>query len=258
MSAVEMAAWRFRFVDEAPSGAEVYRRFIDPRSVWVVRDTTADLPAAPMDQFICVIQPAGLNPKTKAWIIPPQDFQAVTTITINTDDGKLHWRPGQAVLEGSVGENADLMAGLVEFSFFENELRRLEQAMVPHQTTADRDVPLAYNIRTADRSQWNRLYQTMEQLYRLRLQFARLEPKLYHSSRGVNAGARRAIQRLKARADIEARLEALNDQLETIEDLYEGAIDRITDYRNYRRGHWLEIGIIILLGIEVALLLLHR
>jgi uncharacterized Rmd1/YagE family protein len=63
---------------------------------------------------------------------------------------------------------------------------------------------------------------------------------------------------LKARADIEARLEALNDRLETIEDLYEGAIDRITDYRNYRKGSFLEIAIIVLLGLEVALLLLHR
>jgi len=254
----EMTAWRFRFLDEGPVGADIYHRFADPRIACAVRESMAELSATTEDQFVCVMQPAGLESKVKSWIGTPEEPQAVKTIVIAADGGKLRWRPGRAAIEGTAGDNADLIAGLVEFSFFESELRRLEHAIISHQASADRDVSLAYNVRTADRSQWDRLYQTMEQLYQLRLQFARLEPHLYQSSRNLSVGTRRVIDRLTARADIEARLEALNDRMETIEDLYEGAIDRITDYRNYRNGHWLEIGIIILLGVEVVLLLWRR
>ena len=262
---VEMTAWRFRFVENAPAGGEVYRRFADPRNVCAVRESVADFFSppvwpAPVDTFevVCVVESAALTSKLKSWMGKPEDSQAVVTVGIETEASKLRWRPGRAVIEASADESADVIAGLVEFSFFEGELRRLEQAIVPHQTSADRDVAFAYNIRPADRSQWDRLYQTMEQLYHLRLQFARLEPNLYQSARTLPAAARQVFDRLSIRADIETRLEALNDRLETIEDLYEGAIDRITDYRNYRKGSLLEIAIVILLAVEVVLLLVHH
>ncbi len=261
----EMTVWRFSFLDQAPAGGEVYRRFTDPRNIHVVRDTTSDLSVSPVwpapletFQLACVAEPGAVASKLKSWMSVPQDSPAVMTCVIETETGKLRWRPGRAVIEGPADESASLISALVEFSFFESELRRLEQAIVPHQASADRDVALAYNIRPADRSQWDRLYQTMEHLYQLRLQFARLEPNLYQSPRHLPAAERRVIDRLKARADIDARLEALNDRLETIEDLYEGAIDRITDYRNYRKGSLLEIAIVILLAVEVVLLLWHR
>ena len=43
-------------------------------------------------------------------------------------------------------------------------------------------------------------------------------------------------------------------RLEALEDLYEGANDRVADYRWYRSGAWLEIGIIILLIIETVMI----
>jgi hypothetical protein len=49
-------------------------------------------------------------------------------------------------------------------------------------------------------------------------------------------------------------MEAASNRLEAFEDLYEGATDRIADYRWYRSGEWLEVGIIFLLLVEIALL----
>jgi hypothetical protein len=62
------------------------------------------------------------------------------------------------------------------------------------------------------------------------------------------------MARLLSKADVEARLSEINDRLEAMEDLYEGANDRVADYRWYRNGHLLEIGIIILLLVEVVLM----
>ena len=62
------------------------------------------------------------------------------------------------------------------------------------------------------------------------------------------------IRQLSRRATVEDRLSALNDRLEVCEDLYEGAVDRMTDDRWYRKGNLLELIIVILLLIEVVLL----
>ena len=53
----------------------------------------------------------------------------------------------------------------------------------------------------------------------------------------------------------------MSNRLEACEDLYEGAVDRITDHRWYRKGMLVEIAIVILLFLEVlqvaASLMLH-
>jgi hypothetical protein len=62
------------------------------------------------------------------------------------------------------------------------------------------------------------------------------------------------MARLLKKADVEARLAALNDRLEAKEDLYEGANDRVADYRWYRNGHLLEIAIVVLLLVEALVM----
>lgn len=59
---------------------------------------------------------------------------------------------------------------------------------------------------------------------------------------------------LPPRSPIPERLEAAGDRLEALEDLYEGAVDRINDHRYWRDGHRLEVGIIVILLIECAMI----
>ena len=237
---------RIRFIADAPAGTEICRQFVDPRPLVSVKDMGNQVAAS--SELMESLE-----------IVSTTDFKAPadkSAMVVDTEFGKASWQPARSVLPAKGVDT--LLPALIDFAFYEAELRRLEQAILPHQATADADVSLAYNIRESDRSQWARLYKTMEELYRLRLQFARLEPHLYSVDRTLPLAARRLFNRLCVKAKIEARLEALNDRMETIEDLYEGACDRITDYRNYRKGSLLEIGIIVLLGLEVVLLLMHR
>jgi hypothetical protein len=62
------------------------------------------------------------------------------------------------------------------------------------------------------------------------------------------------MMRLIDEAEVDTRLEAASNRLEAFEDLYEGANDRIADYRWYLSSEWLEVGIIFLLLVEVAML----
>jgi len=144
---------------------------------------------------------------------------------------------------------------LIDFAFFEGELRRLEHALVPYEASAPADVKLAYRIRLDSRPEWERLDRTMEGLSRLRLSFAGIEPSLSSASRSLDPESRRIATRLAIRTGIPARLESFSNRLEACEDLYEGAVDRITDFRGWRRGEILEIIIIVLLVIEVVVML---
>jgi hypothetical protein len=232
-----------RLIAEPPLDAEVLRRFADPRSMTAVKESSA-APRSESDtlQITCMSDPKAFTEKLN--------------VLIEADYGKVSWQPGQAILQGRSVDT--LLPAVIDFAFYEADLRRLEQAIKPDQALADADVALAYNIRESDRSQWGRLYKTMEDLSRLRLQFARLEPHLGSASRELPLPARRLFNRLLVKAQIEARLEAFSDRLEVLEDLYEGAVDRITDYRNFRNGSLLEVGIIVLLGLEVILLLVRH
>ncbi len=231
---IEFVAWK-------PTIADALRKFVDPRASLAVRHEGT---GAALEIFTTGDAKAFRQASRGA-------------VTVESELGKVTWQPGRAAILGSATDAETLLPAVIDFAFYEAELRKLEEAILPHQATADADVSLSYNICHADQPQWDRLYQTMEQLYRLRLAFARLEPHLASADLSLPIDARRVFNRLLVKTRIEARLEALNDRLEVLEDLYEGACDRITDYRNYRKGTLLEMGIVVLLLLEVVLLLVQ-
>jgi hypothetical protein len=57
---------------------------------------------------------------------------------------------------------------------------------------------------------------------------------------------------LLAGSDVPSRLEAFDDRLDACQNLYEGAVDRIADFRWYRHGEILEITIVVLLILELT------
>jgi hypothetical protein len=166
----------------------------------------------------------------------------------------IRWHPGRAVVQGGADGPEAALAALTDFAFYEGELRALELALQGCEAEARADVARAYRIRFRDREHWARFGERIEQLSRMRLRYARLEPRLAKPSRALPVESRRVMARLLARADVRARLEALTNRIEACEDLYEGANDRVTDHRWYLEGHALEIGIILLLVLEVCLM----
>ena len=147
--------------------------------------------------------------------------------------------------------DSSALAGISEFAFYEGELRRLESAIASIETSAVADAPIAYSIKAKTRNEWTRFEETMKSLALLRLTFAKLEPRLLTPSRALPIAGRRLFRQLSRRARIEDRLAAMTDRLEVCEDLYEGAVDRITDYRWFRKEMVLETIIVVLLLLEV-------
>jgi hypothetical protein len=243
---------RLRFVPDAPPGSVVRRTFTQPRSTTAVEVlmTPADLPAA-----------SDSNPTDQCWVVLAEepirhldDWLGGPAIVVEWKDISIRWRPGRAIVRAPAGRHDEVLAALAEFAFHEGELRAIEAAVESQEPQARADVPLATRVRRQDRRHWKRLGDTLEQLTHHRLTVARLGPRLTKPSRELTPEDRRLVNGLLRRADVPARLKALDGRLEALEDLYDGAVDRIADFRWYHGGHRLETIIILLLLLEAVLM----
>jgi hypothetical protein len=259
-----------RFAPEPAAGESVRRRYSLPRQVAAVEESS-ELGELPMDQswpeafddlFVILAPtplPLGLQKMVDLWLSPPGHPDSPWTVVVKLESSTIRWRPGRAVLEyseaaSSAARKESLLAALTGFAFFESELRRLEQDLLPHEASAPGDAAFAYQIRQNSHAEWERLGRTMHALSLLRLTFARLEPVLATPPRFLDPEGRRAAARLAIRSGVPTRLESVGKRLEACEDLYEGAVDRISDFRWYRTGEILEITIVVLLVLEVILM----
>jgi hypothetical protein len=260
-----ISAKRIRFVNETSPGGKVRREFTQPRHCLAVEEVEelSDLPTAkpwpePTDHFHVVFvsteAASEWQQNGEAWLAPPDQPEAVPAIVVERDGAIIQWRPGRALVRGQAERREEILATLTDFAFYEGELRGLEQALESREADAQADVARAHRIRYRDRKHWRRFGEMIEYFARMRLTYARLEPRLAKGARTLPRKARRVMSCLLLKADVEGRLEALNDRLEACADLYEGANDRVADYRGYLRGYLLEIGIIVLLLLEVLLI----
>jgi hypothetical protein len=261
-----IAVKRVRFQTEAAPGIKARRAFVQPRPCFAVDEVVelADIPRQqpwpePTDELVVVMVAGAASAETKRFsqnlLAKPDRPEAVSTTAFALNGQSIQWRPGFALVQGpSIDGLEGVVDALTEFAFYEGELRRLERALDSREVEAQADVVRAHRIRLRDRHHWRRIGETIENLYQMRLTYARLESQVAQASRSLARDARQVMTRLLTEAEVDARLEAASNRLEAFEDLYEGANDRIADYRWYLSSEWLEVGIIFLLVVEVALL----
>ncbi len=249
---------RIRFASEPTSGNAAHRRSAEPWSRIAVEETldTAGPPAdseaadARGDLVVALIpadaaaQAAGLR---EGWI-------GADALSVSSGPLRVNWRPGRAVVRAPAAHLESALEALTRFAFCEGELRRIEQALDEHEAQAQVDVGRAQVVRYRDRKHWRRLTGLSERFCRMRLDYARLTANVAAASRGLPPETRQLISRLAAEADLDDRLEAASDRLEACEDLYDGATDRIAEYRWFLMSAWLESGIVLLLLVEIGLL----
>jgi hypothetical protein len=253
---------RISFSAESAPAAEGRRRFTQPRRATALEEDVAiesiGEGAESGDHCFVVCVPEGASKqnreRARALLERSEADDVRPTITVERGPDVIEWRAGLAVVQCREGTRDDILAALVDFTFYEGNLRALERAVTAAEVQAEADIALAHRIRYQNRVHWARFTDCMEQCSRMRLTFSRLEPQLGAASRTLAPGARSWVFRLLQKSDMEDRLEALSDRLETLEDLYEAATQRISEYRWYVSGHALEIGIIVLLLIECAMM----
>jgi hypothetical protein len=262
-------AQRIRFVVEPASGAKPLWTFTDPyRRSAVAEDLACEglfeaarrgPPAA--DEFYFLFLPSGSATPiewqrgAEEWMNEPALVAEHPTIDLVAQSDRILWRPGRAVLVGSAIRLAETRAGLIDFSFHEGELRKLERELEADWPRAESDTALAHAVDRRALVRSGHIGEMSQRMALRRIRLARLAPRLEKASVHLAGPTRRLVAELVLQAEVVDRLKNVDDRLEVFEDLYELANDRLAEFQSFRLEYRLEAWIIAILVIEVLLML---
>lgn len=262
-------ALRIRFRENGAIAPAALRRYRDPypriaASQTVSLDDLLSLGAsqpAPLDRLDFLFLPSGsaspveLQRRAETWMNDPAVIAELPTIDLVLQSDRVLWRPGRAVLLGTSRRMSELLAGLVDFSFYEAELRRLERELEDEWPLAEADVPLTHGVDAAALARREHVNEMTRRTATRRIRFARLSPHLEKAPASLPGAGRRLAGELALQAEVVDRLKYVDDRLEVFEDLYELANDRLSEYSHFRQEYRLELWIIVLLVVEALLII---
>lgn len=223
---------RISFVAEVPSGVKSLREYTQPRKIYAIEAAETAAHAG----FEVVFGEA--------------IHEGSAAISIKQDNISISWQRNQVHVLCPLESRLDVLTALADFGFYEGELHRLETDVELQEPLAEKDVEFAHRIHHRNREHWSRFGETIERFTRDRLIYARLCSQVAFPSLTLSPKSRQIVSKLLRESNIEDRLEMYSDRLEAMEELYEGANDRVADYRWYRGGHLLEWTIVIILIFE--------
>jgi hypothetical protein len=263
------SAQRIRFVERLPDGATPLATFRDPYARWAIGESielesalASSLPSpAPGGEFTFVFLPSGsttpieLQRRAEAWVNESPLARESPAIDLVMQSDRILWRPGSAVVIGSSRRTGEVLAGLVEFSYYEAELRRLEQELDADWPAAEADVSLTHGVDRQALARRGHVNEMTRRMALRRIRFARLAPRLEKAPLALSGPMRRLFSELAQQAEVVDRLRSLDDRLEVFEDLYELANDRLGELSYFQKEHRLEAWILAMLLVEVCLML---
>ncbi|HEX3926941.1 MAG TPA: hypothetical protein VHW65_03000 [Gemmatimonadales bacterium] len=174
---------------------------------------------------------------------------AALPVTVALRSTTVAWRPGRALLACEVTDREVLLAALVDFDFHARELEQLQREVAAAWSTLDGDRRLAFRVAPDDLKHEAAIAARVDGAFERRIRFSRLAPGTWQPSPAVTGAGRRLGEELRARAGIDDRAEALDNDLEVFEHLYEMASQRMGEFRashGEARLEWVIIGLLVL------------
>jgi hypothetical protein len=264
---VKPTAFLIRFVEQLPPGTNPLATFVHPRNAFAVAEPAGveqllspPPGASESGQLQLVLLPAGLaspqdlQRQAEGWMHYGESASQQPTVEILLRSERILWRPGRALMVGPPDRLDEVLPGLVEFAFYEGELRRLEREAEADWPTLDADIDLTHSVAPSAFERRPHIDEMTSRTVQRRMRFARLEPCLEKASIALSGSARRLATELAIQAEVAERLGWLDDKLEVAEDLYELANDRLSEFTYFHREFRLEFWIVVLLLIEVIVM----
>jgi hypothetical protein len=196
-----------------------------------------------------------LREEVNNWVARSAPGEMALSLGIVTHGVQVFWRPGVAAILAAPDRMDAILNAVVEFCYYENELRKLEQEVGAAWHDLEADTPLAHDVTPHALERREQIAQRTEVALQRRMRHARIQPHLNRPSALLTLQAQELGQRLREKSKVEERHESLDGQLGAFERIYEMASQRISDFRSSREERKLEWFIIVLLAAEVLLLL---
>lgn len=177
------------------------------------------------------------------------------TVELNLRHARVIWSSRKCVIVSNTQSHASAVAGVTYFTFFESKLAALLQCVTDYSRTAQKDAALTHQVVKADLVYGPHVNEMTRWSWSARMQHAGIETGLHLLSDFLDPDAKRLVGELANSVNMTDRLEVLNDHLEIMEDLYELANDRLSEFTFYSNEYRLEVWIIVLLVLESAIML---
>lgn len=181
----------------------------------------------------------------------------IKSALLTLQGAQILWRPSQMIVFAPPERMQSICQAIVEASFYEFELRSIEQALDAAWDNVQADSPLAFEFNERAISRREELSKRFQSVLALRTRFARLSPQILVPHIYPPTLASQIADRLRERTRMPERLELVEGKLETQERIYEMCSQRVSEFMVARTGHHLEWAIIILLLAQTVLIVIE-
>jgi len=167
----------------------------------------------------------------------------------------IYWSPQRVAVIAPTDRLNAVRGAVVEFCYFEHQLRTMEEDIAARWPQLEIDTPLAFEFLEKAVSQKRELMRRFQDVIRMRAQLARLAPHIECPPVYPPTLVSQVGERLREKARLSERLQFVREQVEVFEKVYEMCGQRVSDFMSSRTSHTLEWVIIILLAAETILLI---
>lgn len=224
-----------------------------------------------LDRFDRILEPAGqlamlLVPvaagehtafvqRLQGWCGQGKTKGPIRSMLLTLQGAQIVWAPGRVAVLAPPERLQSVARSVVEASFLEHEMRELETTIDAGWNQLQADSPLAFEFTERAEPRRAELSGRFQEVLALRGRYARLTSHILVPHVHPPTLASQIGERFRERAQMEERLDLLDDKLEVFEHTYQMCSERVSDFMNASRGLRLEWAIIVLLLIQVSLLI---
>lgn|GEM_PF-513890 len=176
-------------------------------------------------------------------------------VLIAIHGAQIAWAPGRALLMAHPTRIESVRLALLDFCFYEAELRSIEDAVSMGWPNLKLDAPLAFEFDDRSVSRRSELSARFQRVVALRCRASQIMPHLNRPAIHPPTLASQIGERFRERSRLESRGDFVSDQLEIQERVYEQCGQRASDYMIARKENMLGWMIVVLLSAEIVLLL---
>lgn len=204
------------------------------------------------------LEETGAMDRARDWVEAQVAAAPGSSLMLQLQGAKLVWSPGAAAIIAAEGRLALVRQAVVEFSFYEGALRRVERELAGGWGELEADSPLAFDFNESSLGRRQELGRRFQKVISLRADLAKIVPLVHRPPVYPPTIASQIGDRLRERARLIDRLEFASNQLEVYERVYDLCGQRSSDFAQSHKGHVLEMIIIVMLVIQTVLIVVEQ
>jgi hypothetical protein len=178
---------------------------------------------------------------------------SIKSILLTLQGVQIIWQPDRAIVFADPLRMDAVCQSLIEATFHEQELRRIEMSIDSGWERTQADSVFAFEFGEQDLPSKESLAKRFQEVLSLRVSLARLVPQILVPHIYPPTIASQIGERLRERTRMVERLELIEEKLSAQERVYDHCTQRAGEYVVARKGHILEWIIIALLFLQTLL-----